>query len=167
MRKSKYKREMNQKAYDILANGGTHEEVCKALDIAEQTFYQWLGRGTYRNSATIQPLFSESIERGETAAKAWLEEKIKNAAGEYPNLLMRMAKRRDFVSWVMPILKKATWQEKLEALDELCDRRNMSLDVYEQALCCIERQAGIMDKAKYEEFEKKLDAVLALHIRGN
>jgi len=164
MRKSKYKTEMNQKAYDILAAGGTHMTVCRELGIAEQTFYQWLGRGKYKNSATMQSLFSESIERGETAGRAWLDEKIKKAATEEcegnPSVLMRMAKRRDLVSWIMPVLKKATWQEKLEALEDLCDSKNISLDMYEQALCCIERQIGIIDKAKFEEFEKKLDAML-------
>ncbi len=158
--KSKYDQSMDKKAYEILANSETHAMVCKELDIAEDTFYHWLGRGKYKDSQYFKPEFSESIGRGEVAGRAWLDKKIIEAATKKydgnPNMLIQMAKRRDFLSRVMPILKKTTWAEKLEALEELCGTKDISLDTYEHILNCLEKQTEIMEKTRYEEFGKKL-----------
>ncbi|CAL7960066.1 hypothetical protein GAMM_130012 [Gammaproteobacteria bacterium] len=155
-RPTKYKNDMPQKAYDILANGGTHAAICEKLDISEETFYCWLGRGKYKDSEGVKKEFSEFIERGEIVGRAWLDKKIIKAAEDYPNMLIQLAKRKDFLSRILPILRKNSITAKLDELNELCERTDVNIDTYSYGLNCLEKQAGIVEKAKYEELEARL-----------
>jgi len=158
---SKYTPVMNQKAYDILANGGTHAKVCIELGISEETFCQWLGRGKYKDSGYIKKGLSEYIKKGELAGRVWLDDEIRKAATQKfegnPTMLIFMTKRRDFIPRVIPEFKDGTYQQKIDAITDLYNEGVICLESYENMLTCIEKRVGIMDKVKLEEIDKKLD----------
>lgn len=151
---------MCTQAYEILANGGIFVDVCTKLGISEETFCQWAGRGKYQDSPYFKPEFSEYIKKGELAGKSWLnQEIIKAATTKYsgnPTVLIFMTKRRDFIPRLIPELKNGTSLQKLNAITELYSDGLICLDTYEQALTVLERHMGIIDKAKFEEFELRL-----------
>jgi hypothetical protein len=154
---SKYTPDMLEKAYSILASGGTHEAVYVALDISRETFYQWLGRGKYKNSKYFKPDLSDYIKKGEAAGRVWLENELKKAATEKfagnPTMLIYLAKRRDTSGKLLPKQKNKTYRQKLDGITDLYTEGMISTDTYEQLLRCLEKDAGVMDKVKYEELE--------------
>lgn len=158
---SKYNPEMNQKAYNILASGGTHARVCTELGISEETLCQWLGRGKYKNSRYVKRDLSEHIKKGELAGKAWLDDEIRKAATQKfegnPTLLIFMTKRRDFIPRAIPEFKDGTYQQKIDAITDLYNDGVICLESYENMLTCIEKRVGIMDKVKLEEVGKKVE----------
>ena len=162
-RPTKYKKTMGKQAYDILEKGGTFLDVCHKLDISEDTFFHWAGKGvTYEKSEYLKPEFSEYIKRGELASKVWLDNEIKNAAlgkGESkysPTMLIFMTKMRGFIPRLIPELKNGTVIQKVDAITDLYCDGIISLDTYNLALSALDRQTGIIDKIKLENLEARV-----------
>ena len=158
-RPTKYIKSMAKKAYDVLANGGAVASVCGELGINIDTYYQWKNE----NSSFYKSEFSERVEMGEIAGEAWREEQLRKAATEKyvgnSNALLYMIKRRDSAIRIniMQKIKSYNIKQKLDAVTEMYVDGIINIDTYEQLLNCIDKHASIMEKAKYEEFEKRLN----------
>lgn len=160
-RPTKYTRDMPQKAYEILAAGGTHASVCKNLGIALETFYAWLGRGNEHDNAYFKKEFSDRVRKGEVAGEAWVDDLITKGASEKfsgnPNLLIYKANKGKKTSrYLAKVDKKPTWEQKLEMLSALYTDGIIDLEMYERLLKCLKERVGVMEQAKYEEFEARL-----------
>ena len=158
---TKYTPDMCEKAYSILATGGTHDAVFTALDISRETFYQWLGRGKYKNSKYFKKDLSDYIKKGESAGRAWLDEEIRKAAvgiGKYtgnPTLLIYQSKRRDTLPQLLPHLKNGTYKQKIDGIDDLLDEGSICIDTYEQLIRTIDRKLGALDKGRTIEIDQR------------
>ena len=157
---TKYTPDMCEKAYSILASGGTHDKVCIGLNISRETFYQWLGRGKYKNSKYFKKDLSDNIKKGEMAGRVLVDDEIKKAATEKctgnPTMLIYLSKRRDFSGQLLPDLKEMTYKQRLDDAAELYSDGIICTDTYEQILRCIERDAGVMDKTQLEEVKRDI-----------
>ncbi len=159
-RKTIYTDDMPQKAYEALANCGSVMETCHHVGISRDTYYEWKNK----KSKYYKSEFSDAIERGEIAGAAWLDATIRKAAieeiGCNPSVLIHMAKKKDFNPHYQAMIKKGNFEKKLDFITSQYNDGVISIDTYEQLLRCLERSAGVLDKTKFDEFEKKLNMVL-------
>ena len=158
-RLTKYTDDMANRAYEKLAAGASVASVCKELEIKPETYYQWKNK----NSDFYKPVFSERVEQGEVTGKAWLDEQLRKAATEKyvgnSNALLYLIKRRDSAIRIniMQNIKNDNIKQKLDAVTEMYVEGIINIDTYEQLLSCINKHTSIMEKAKYEEFEQRLN----------
>ncbi|MGC9219442.1 MAG: hypothetical protein ACP5G8_08605, partial [Athalassotoga sp.] len=68
MAKLKLTREAIEKAQKLLASGMPQKHVAQFLGIAEQTWYEWLKKGSTQSG--IYREFSESVKKAESEAIA-------------------------------------------------------------------------------------------------
>jgi hypothetical protein len=153
---------MPDRAYEILATGGTHASVCKGLGISLETFYAWLGRGNEHDNAYLKKDFSDRVREGEVAGEAWVDDLIAKGASEKfagnPNLLIYKANKGKKTSrYLAKLDKKSTWEQKLEMLSTLYTDGIIDIEMYERLLKCFKERVGVMEQAKYEEFEARLN----------
>ena len=59
---SKYKPEYCELAYQVLAAGKSHFELCRDLKVSESTYYYWMD---------LHPEFKEAVDRGEQSGLAY------------------------------------------------------------------------------------------------
>ena len=64
-RPTKYRDDMPQRAYDVLAAGGSIAKVAATLDVAKAQVYEWMG---------VHPEFQDAIKRGLAVAESMWED---------------------------------------------------------------------------------------------